>query len=50
MPIVFAVPISLMLWLLAAWLGNDTACAAINTVNHPGFLKFIEKALLACFI
>ena len=50
MPVLIAFPVAVMLWLLAAWLSNDTACAAISTMNHPGFLKIIERALLACFI
>lgn len=50
MPIVFAVPIAFILWLLAAWIGNDAACATIDTMSQPWLIKAIEKALLACFI
>lgn len=50
MPIVIAVPVAIMLWLLAAWIGNDAACATINTLSQPWIFKVVEKALLACFI
>ena len=50
MPIAIAIPFAFMLWLLAAWIGNDAACASINTMNQPWLFKVVEKALLACFI
>ena len=50
MPILLAIPVAVMLWLLAAWIGNDVACATIDTMSQPWLIKAIEKALLACFI
>ena len=50
MPIVIAIPVAIMLWLLAALIGNDAACATINTMSQPWLIKAIEKAMLACFI
>lgn len=50
MPILIAFPVAIMLWLLAAWIGNDTACKAITTVNQPPIFEAIEWAMLACFI
>ena len=50
MPILIAVPVAVVLWLLAAWIANDAACSAINTLGQPWLVKAIEKALLACFI
>ena len=50
MPVLIALPLAFALWMLAAWIANDTACATINTLGQPGLVKAIEKALLLCFI
>ena len=50
MPVLIAIPVAIALWLFAAWIANDAACATINTLGQPWFVKAIEKALLACFI
>ena len=50
MPILLAIPVAFILWLLAAWIGNDTACVAITTVSQPWIFEAIEWAMLACFI
>ena len=50
MPVLIAILVAIVLWLLAAWIANDTACASINTLGQPAFIKFVERLLLACFI
>ena len=50
MPVLIALPVAIGLWVIAAWIANDTACGAVETLWHPGFVKAIEKALLLCFI
>ena len=50
MPVLIALPVAFGLWLLAAWIANDTACTAINRLGQPELIKAVEKALLLCFI
>ena len=50
MPVLIAFPVAIGLWPTAAWIANDAACASINTLAQPGFIKAIEKLMLACFI
>ena len=50
MPVLIALPLAFALWMLAAWIANDTACATINTLGQPGLVKAVEKALLLCFL
>ena len=50
MPVLIALPVAFGLWVLAAWISNDTACTAINALGQPELLKTVEKALLLCFI
>ena len=50
MPVLIAFPVAIVLWILAALFFNNTACATVGTLWHPGLVKFIENALLLCFI
>ena len=50
MPALIAFPVAIGLWMLAAWIVNDTACATINTLGQPWLVKAVEKALLLCSI
>ena len=50
MPILIAIPVAVVLWLLAAWIANDAACNTISTLGQPWLVKEIERVLLACFI
>lgn len=50
MPVLIAFPAAIVLWVLAAVFFNNTACTTVSTLWHPGFAKFVENALLLCFI
>ena len=50
MPALIAFPVAIGIWILAALFFNNAACAGVESLWHPVFVKAVERALLLCFI
>ena len=47
MPAYLAFPVAIGLWVLAAFLFNDPACAQVDTLWwQPEWIKFVEKEMM----